>query len=228
MSDDAPPAKKRRHQTNTERDLEGLEARALRERERQEMDQSPADLAVLELPGPSDGTPEDEAEFDALTPPPFDLTEDPRFAALWTHTDKNYRRSVNKLLRVLGGGNLAATVARHGKELARIRVMTRVAQIIGAVLIAVCSLVGGVALKAIYGSGVDRGSVTETLRIHERDIEYNRDANQRLREALDKIDRDWRNTLLDHERNHSSRRARFPSTSPADGPPADPTPGDPP
>lgn len=201
-------------QAERERELERLQARRL---EREFAPTIP--IATVSGDGSGDGAPSEEMdEFGAITPPPFDPSDHPELAAVWQHADTNYRRASSKVMEAMAAAGASAdvrkAVATHAIELRKIRLMVRVAQWIGGVLIAVVGTVTGLALDALYSTGEDKGSLRQTIHYMTRDIERNR-------EAIEALATELRNALADHERDHRSSRGRnsapaAPSLTPGD------------
>lgn len=219
-----PSGKKRRHQTATDRDLDGFRAREEREHRRSESAQAEAMLDPEESGSgeeSTDGVPECEddveREFQALTPPPFDVARSPELAQIWLHANKNYRRSADKIVAAMrrsgAASDVRADVASLKAELAEHRVTMRVAKIIGGIVFAIVCTVGGLALHGIYSTGIDKGGLDKTLLYMSRDIERNREADEAIRVDYYKLAEELRRAIGDLDRG-GGRRSRAGSASP--------------
>jgi hypothetical protein len=215
-----PPDDKRpkRVQTATERDLRSPHLG---------MQPAPGEIEALADESDSDGTPTVKLGPDqAITPKPHHVMHDPVANACWDHSSSIETRAANRA-SLLNDSFLGSTEARKkldevAKTQAEHTGFIGKVKLIGAIATLVIGATFALAIKALYGAGLDTGTVNTQLIYMQRQI----DANERLIESnnldlkrlLEKLD----DKIDEHARYHNSRGSRSTQPAPTPGPIGDP------
>lgn len=177
----------------------------------------------------SDGTPSTACGPDQeITPAPQDVRNDPQLFKLWQHANRRYEASVNHMTECAAAMGATEDVRHAIKSLqenaAEAKSQARVLKVLGSLGLAFIAIVGGIAIKSIYGTGVDSGTVTTSLQYMQRDIINNADAIKEGNADLRVRIRDLEQQLDEHQRSHGSRGSRSNPSPAAPSAPAGDTP----
>lgn len=122
--------------------------------------------------------------------PPTDDDRPPRPGFTTARLDEAVRRIDHLQLDLERDEEVRKQLEAHTKDLADLRSTIRVLKVLGSIAIVIFSVVGGLALKALYGSGLDTGTVRTTLQYMERLREEDRGTIRENREAIRAVERE--------------------------------------